>query len=64
MKAGRRLLGEVDALKADCESERTCGAVSFRLVVGRRATAQGEEQGSECCQTQYESADDNAHDGQ
>ena len=39
VKAGRRLLGEVDALNPDCKSERTCGGESLRHVLGRRPTA-------------------------
>jgi len=43
VKAGRLLLGKVDALHPDCKSERTYGGESLRHFLGGRSTAQNQE---------------------
>ncbi len=63
MKTGCRFLGEVDALSPDRKRERPCGGESLHYVLGRRPTAQDEEQGGERCQTQNEQAGEHGQPG-
>ncbi len=63
MKSRRRLLDEMDALNPDCKNKRTGGRESLRHVLGRRPTAQDEEQGGERCQTQNENAGEHVQHG-